>query len=129
MKKFVFLALISLAIVSCSNNALDPAKYYVTTDKISLIDSNIEFYRVPEKIVEAGTKVMLLQNQINADDKGYLRIVTAEGHDFGLVKISNIKKTIEPIMFTSKQVFEKNVSEVFYVKNSNSSSDRTLGHV
>jgi len=126
MKKLAFLVLISLAIVSCSNNALDPTKYYVTTDKISLIDSNIEFYRVSEKIVEAGTKVMLLQNQIHADDKGYVRIVTAEGHDFGFVKMSTIKKTIEPIMFTSKQVFEKNVSEVFYVKNSNSSSDRTF---
>lgn len=124
MKAILISFLPLLLYVSCSSNTLDQTKYYTTTKEMPLIENDNGFIYANMKNIGTGAKVMLLQNKVDAD--GYVKVVTDIGHDFGILKIEDLKITDLEISFPKKQVFLNNTSEIFYVRNNNSSSDATF---
>lgn len=122
----IVLAAIAATLASCSGAGLDPTKYYVVTETTMLVDPESGYVGPSDRTVEAGTKVMLLQNKVTAADRGFVRVVTDAGHDFGVLKLDRVSMTAESIAFPEGQLFTNNDSELFFVVDFNSDIDRTF---
>lgn len=126
MKRIIVLAALAAILASCSDTGLDPTKYYVVTETTALIDPESGYVAPSDRTVEAGSKVMLLQNKVTAADRGFVRVVTDDRYDFGVLKLDRVSMTAEAIAFPEGQIFANNVTELFFVLTRNSDFDRTF---